>query len=454
MSMRRLKPPQIIIFSFLATILIGAVVLSLPQSSASGTSIGIVDAFFTATSATCVTGLIVKDTGTDFSRFGQMVILFLLQIGGLGIMTLSTFFAILLGRKLTIRENVVIKGALDHHSVEGLKTLIVYILGITFGIEAIGAFLLYNRFGAIYPSIFHSVSSFCNAGFSLNAASFVKYSQDAYVNLIMMALIILGGIGFIVLIDIPRIFRWIFKRPFLKTKEDIRNLFSRISLQTKMAVTVSAVLLFLGAIVFLLLENHRILDGLGFKDKILASFFQSVTSRTAGFNTLPIKNLASPTLFFLIILMFVGASPGSTGGGIKTCTLGVLVAGAWSMMRNQNNIHVFKRTIPRPIFRKAIMIAGLAVLWIVIFTMLLSFVEARNEAMPNYFLRILFEVTSAFGTVGLSTGITPILSPAGKILIMITMFVGRVGPLTLALAVAMREQRIFYKYPEEKVMVG
>jgi len=383
-----------------------------------------------------------------------MVILFLLQIGGLGIMTLSTFFAILLGRKLTIRENVVIKGALDHHSVEGLKTLIVYILGITFGIEAIGAFLLYNRFGDIYPSVFHSISSFCNAGFSLNAASFVKYSQDAYVNLIMMALIILGGIGFIVLIDIPKIFRWIFKRVFLKTKEDVRHLFSRISLQTKMAVTVSAVLLFLGAIVFLLLEDRGILHGLGFKDKILASFFQSVTSRTAGFNTVPIKSLASPTLFFLIILMFVGASPGSTGGGIKTCTLGVLVAGAWSMMRNRDNIHVFKRAIPRPIFRKAIMIAGLAVLWIVVFTMLLSFVEARNEAMPNYFLRILFEVTSAFGTVGLSTGITPILSPVGKILIMITMFVGRVGPLTLALAVAMREQRIFYKYPEEKVMVG
>lgn len=452
--MRRLKPPQIVIFSFLITILIGTLFLSLPQSSSDGISISAVDALFTATSATCVTGLIVKNTGSAFSPFGQMVILFLIQIGGLGIMTLSTFFAILLGRKLTIRENVVIKGALDHHSVEGLKTLILYILGITFFIEAIGALLFYNRFGEVYPSIFHSISSFCNAGFSLNATSFVNYRQDAYMNLTMATLIILGGIGFVVLIDIPRIFRWGFRRIFLKSNEDIMHLISRISLQTKMAISVSAILLLIGGLVFFLLENHKLLYGLGLRHKILTSFFQSVTSRTAGFHTVPISNLASPTLFFLIILMFIGASPGSTGGGIKTCTLGVLVAGAWSMIKNRNNIHIFKRTIPRPVFRKAVMIVGLAVTWIVVFTMLLSFVEDENAAMPDYFLKILFEVTSAFSTVGLSTGITPMLSSFGKILIIITMFVGRVGPLTLALALATKEQQIFYKYPEEKVMVG
>ena len=454
MPIRRLKPPQVVVFSFLITIFVGGLLLSLPQSSSDGTSIGLVDAFFTSTSATCVTGLIVRDTGADFSNFGQLVILFLVQIGGLGIMTMSTFFAILLGRKLTIRENIVIKSALDHHFVEGLKTLILYILGITFFIEAVGAFFLYRRFGDIYPAIFHSISSFCNAGFSLNSTSFVGYAQDGYVNLVMIALIILGGIGFVVLIDIPKIFRWFFRRMFLKRKEDIMHLISRISLQTKIVVTVSAILLLLGTVVFFLLENHKVLYGLELDQKILASFFQSATSRTAGFNTVPIGSLASPTLFFLIILMFIGASPGSTGGGIKTCTLGVLVAGAWSMIKNRGSIHIFKKTIPRSIFRKAIMIVGLAVTWIVLFTMLLSFVEDHNEAMPNYFLRILFEVTSAFGTVGLSTGITPILSPAGKILIMLTMFVGRLGPLTLALAVAMKEQKIFYKYPEAKVMVG
>ena len=375
-------------------------------------------------------------------------------MGGLGIMTLSTFFAILLGRKLTIRENLVIRGALDHHSVYGLKTLILYILAITFGIELIGALFLYSRFGGMYQSIFYSISAFCNSGFSLNAASLVGYQQDIYVNLIMSLLIILGGIGFVVLIDIPKVFKWSFRRYFLRRTEDVAHLFSRISLQTKIAVSVSAVLLFLGTLVFFLLENDKILYGLPPGGKIMVSFFQSVTARTAGFNTVPIRNLTSPTLFFLIILMFIGASPGSTGGGIKTCTLGILIAGAWSMIKNQDHIHIFKKTIPRPIFRRAVMITGLAVIWIVVFTMILSFVEDRNEAMPNYFLRIFFEVASAFGTVGLSTGITPILSSLGKVLIMLTMFVGRIGPLTLALAVAMGEQKIFYKYPNEKVMVG
>lgn len=452
--MRRLKPPQIVIFSFLAAILIGAVILSLPQSSSNGVPISAIDAFFTATSATCVTGLAVKDTAGAFSRFGQTVILFLIQIGGLGIMTLSTFFAILFGKKLTLRENVVVKGALDHHGVAGLKTLILYILGITLSIEAIGAFLLYPKFGNLYSSIFHSISAFCNAGFSLNPASFIKYRQDIYVNLVIAFLIMLGGIGFVVLIDLPKILKWLFRRLFLRAREDISHLFSRISLQTKMAVGISAALLLLGCAVFFLIENNRILYGYGLKDKLLVSFFQSVTARTAGFNTISIQNLASPTLFFIIILMFVGASPGSTGGGIKTCTLGVIVAWVRGMIRNRANIHIFKRNIPKPVFRKAIMIAGLAVAWIVLFTMLLSLVEERNEAMPNYFLRLLFEVTSAFGTVGLSTGITPILSSFGKAIIMLTMFVGRIGPLTLALALAAKEETAFYKYPDEKVMVG
>jgi trk system potassium uptake protein len=452
--MLRLKPPQIVLFSFLAAILIGAVILSLPQSSKNGEPINAIDAIFTATSATCVTGLVVKDTGSAFSRFGQTVILFLMQIGGLGIMTLSTFFAILFGKKLTLKENVVIKGALGHHGVAGLRTLILYILGITLSIEAIGVLLLYPKFGDLYSSIFHSVSAFCNAGFSLNASSFVKYRQDVYVNLVISFLIILGGIGFVVLLDLPKILKWLFRRLFLGAREDIHHLFSRISLQTKMAVGISAALLLIGCAVFLLIENNRILYGHGIKDKLLVSFFQSVTARTAGFNTVSVQNLASPTLFFMIILMFIGASPGSTGGGIKTCTLGVLVAWTRGMIKNRANIYIFKRNIPKPIFRKAIMIAGLAVVWIVLFTMLLSLVEERNEAMPNYFLRMFFEVTSAFGTVGLSTGITPILSSVGKMLIILTMFVGRIGPLTLALALATKEETTFYKYPDEKIMVG
>lgn len=452
--MLKLQPAQLVAVSFFLVILIGGAVLMLPQSAQPGHYISPIDAFFTATSATCVTGLAVKDVGKDFSMFGQMVILFLIQIGGLGIMTLSTFFAIILGRRFTLRENVIMKGALDRDSAEELKSLILYILFITFAIEIIGALCLYPRFGNIYYAIFHSISAFCNAGFSLYTNNLENYRSDAVVNITMMALIILGGLGFVVLVDMGRFLRNLFMRAFFKRKQQGINLFSKVSLQTKIVVTISSLLIFLGAIIFLLLENGKMLYGLGIKDKLLISFFQSVTPRTAGFNTVAIGNLASPTLFFIIILMVIGASSGSTGGGIKTNTLGVLIGGAWSMVKNRDNVYLFKKTVPKIIFRRCVMIAGLAGAWLMIFTMLLSFVEAGKEAMPNYFLRILFEVTSAFGTVGLSTGITSVLSSFGKFLLMMTMFVGRVGPLTLALAVAIKEDKFLYKYPEEKVMVG
>jgi trk system potassium uptake protein TrkH len=452
--MFKLQPAQLVAVSFLLVILIGGVALSFPQAAQPTRYISPIDAFFTATSATCVTGLAVKDIGKDFSVFGQMVILFLIQIGGLGIMTLSTFFAIMLGKKFTLRENVIMKGALDRDSAEELKTLIIYILFITFVIEAVGALCLWPRFGNLYDAIFHSVSAFCNAGFSLYTNNLENFRSDTVVNGTIMALIILGGLGFVVLVDLGKFFNNIFMKTFFKRKSQGYNLFSKVSLQTKIVVLISFILILLGAVVFLLLENGKLLYGLGIKDKLLISFFQSVTPRTAGFNTVAIGNLASPTLFFMIILMFIGASSGSTGGGIKTNTLGILIGGAWSMVKNRDNVYLFKKTVPKIIFRRCVMIAGLAGAWLVIFTMLLSFVEAGKEAMPNYFLRIFFEVTSAFGTVGLSTGITPILSSFGKFLLMVTMFAGRVGPLTLALAVAIKEDKFLYKYPEEKVMVG
>ncbi|MBU1912432.1 MAG: Trk family potassium uptake protein [Candidatus Omnitrophica bacterium] len=452
--MFRLQPAQLVAVSFLLAILIGGAILSLPQAAQPGHYISSVDVFFTATSATCVTGLAVKDIGKDFSAFGQMVILFLIQIGGLGIMTLSTFFAIIIGRRFTLRENVIMKGALDRYSAEGLKSLIVSILFITLAIEIIGALCLYSRFGNVYYSIFHSISAFCNAGFSLYSNNMENFRSDAVVNMTIMALAIVGGLGFVVLGDVGKFFRNLSMRIFSRKKQQGMNLFSRVSLQTKIVITVSSALIFLGAIVFLLLENGKMLYGLGIKDKLLISFFQSITPRTAGFNTVAIGNLASPTLFFMIILMFIGASSGSTGGGIKTNTLAVLIGGAWSMVKNRDNVHLFKRTVPKGIFRRCVMIAGLAGAWILVFTMLLSFIEAGKEAMPNYFLRILFEVMSAFSTVGLSTGITPILSSFGKFILMLTMFVGRIGPLTLALAVAVKEDKFLYKYPEEKIMVG
>ncbi|MDP2981545.1 MAG: potassium transporter TrkG, partial [Candidatus Omnitrophota bacterium] len=271
--MFKLQPAQLVAVSFLLVILIGGVVLLLPQSSNPGQSLSPIDAFFTATSATCVTGLAVKDIGKDFSMFGQMVILFLIQIGGLGIMTLSTFFAIMLGKRFTLRENVIMKGALDRDSAEGLKTLIVYILFLTLIIETIGALCLWPKFGNLYYAIFHSVSAFCNAGFSLYTNNLENFRSDTVVNGTVMALIILGGLGFVVLVDMGRFFRNIFMKSFFKRKSQGYNLFSKVSLQTKIVVLISSALILLGAIVFLLLENGKLLYGLGIKDKLLISFF-------------------------------------------------------------------------------------------------------------------------------------------------------------------------------------
>ncbi len=322
--MFRLEPAQLVVVSFLVVIIIGGALLLLPQSSSPGHSVGMIDAFFTATSATCVTGLTVKDIGKDFSIFGQMVILFLIQIGGLGIMTLSTFFAIIIGRRFTLRDNVIMKGALDRHSAEELKSLVMNILLITLGIEFIGALCLYARFGNFYYAAFHSVSAFCNAGFSLYANNLENFRSDIIVNISIMGLIIMGGLGFVVLVDLGRYIKNFFMRRFSKRPCQGISQPQKIGLQTKIVVVVSILLIFAGAIVFLLLENSKMLYGLGVKDKLLISFFQSVTPRTAGFNTVAIANLASPTLFFIVILMFIGASSGSTGGGIKTNTLAVM----------------------------------------------------------------------------------------------------------------------------------
>lgn len=443
--MKRLNPPQIIILSFLITIIIGTILLSLPWASRNGERLGVVDALFTATSATCVTGLVVKDTGSFFSLFGQLVILGLFQVGGLGIMTLSTLFAVVLGRKLTIKENVVIQRALNHHKVEGLTALIKYILLIALSVQIIGAGFLSLRwiylntlppFEAVYQGIYHSISAFCNAGFSLFSDSFFRFRGDLYVNLVMSSLIVLGGLGFVVLLDLPKLRLWPKKRV-------------KLSLQTKIVLTTTVFLIIIGSILFMSLENTNSLSNLSVGERIMNASFLSITSRTAGFFTLPIERLATPTLLMIIVLMFIGASPGSTGGGIKTSTFCVLLATLRAMIKNRNEVALFGRTLPRELVRKAIVIFILSLAWIFTFTLLVSIAERGKP-----FMSILFEVTSAFGTVGLTTGITSNLSSLGRILITLTMFVGRIGPLTLALAVALQEDRTVYKYPEERVMVG
>ncbi len=452
---KRLNPPQVVAVSFLVAIIIGTILLSLPLSTRGPEKIKFIDAIFTATSATCVTGLIVQDTPTFFSRFGQWVILILFQAGGLGIMTLSMLFAILLGRKLTIKENVTIRSALNHHKIEGLSSLIKYILSFTLGLEFLGALLLYLKWSrsygvsagqAAWNALFHSISAFCNAGFSLFSNSFMDYQGDLYVTLVISIMVILGGIGFVVLLDIKNLKFW-------KRNKDFT--INRFTLQTKIVLILSAVLILIGTLALLTLENNGILQGLSWKNKILASYFQSVTARTAGFNTINIGGLGMVSQFVLIFLMFIGASPGSTGGGIKTATFGILLVTIWSMLKNRDRVSIFKRTIPRHVVRKALVVFFMGLAWILIFTIALSIAEGRNIGnLANSFLPFLFEVTSAFGTVGLTTGMTPHLSTLGKILIILTMYAGRIGPLTLALAIAIREEKIVYKYPEEKIMVG
>ena len=451
--MKKLKPPQIIALSFLLAILVGTILLSLPFSTTNEDKIGFIDRLFTATSATCVTGLVVKDT-SSWAPFGRIVILGLFQAGGLGIMTFSTLFAILLGRKLSIRDGVVIQGALNQPNAQNIKKLLLYIVCITLGIEAIGAGLLYSRwmhlgnwdsFTTLSNAVFHSISAFCNAGFSLFQKSFTGFQSDVFINIIMISLIFIGGIGFIVLLDVSKLKFW---------RHNHRIIFSKITLQTKIALSVSIALILIGALVIFLLEKENVLQGLSLKEKLLGSFFQAVTPRTAGFNTLPIGNFTAPTLIFIIFLMFIGASPGSTGGGIKTCTFGILLATIFSMLRNRNRVWAFKKTIPRDVVRKALVVFMLALAWIFLFSLILSFTERSSMGPDRFFLKMLFEVTSAFGTVGLSTGITPLLSNLGKVLMILTMFAGRIGPLTLALAIAMHEEKTLYNYPEEKVMVG
>lgn len=452
--MIRLKPSQIIVISFVSASIIGAILLSLPVSTAGGQPISFVDALFTSSSAVCVTGLVVKETGSFFTTFGQLVILTLIQLGGLGIMTFSTAFAILLGRRLTIRETVIMQNALDNQKVEGFRSLIKHIVLVTVGIEATGALLLYIRWHLtsgqtklhiLYSSIFHSISAFCNAGFSLYSDNLAGFRSDIAVNLIITSLIIIGGIGFIVLLDIPKLKFW--------RKDRIKYL-SKISLQTKLALTVTTVLIITGTLFILFFEWSNTLKDLPLKDKILCSYFHSVTPRTAGFSTLPVEKFASPTLFITIALMFIGASPGSTGGGIKTVTLAVLLAAAVAMLKNRNRVTVFKKTVPRAIFRRAFIITLMSIIWVFFAAVAICIIEVGKVCGQGFALKNLFEVVSAFGTVGLSAALTPTLAPLSKLLLIFTMWLGRVGPLTLALAIASAEEPPAYIYPEERIMVG
>jgi len=423
----------------LLVILTGAVLLCLPVSSASGTFTNFIDAYFTSNSATCVTGLVTLDTGTHFSLFGIIVIMLLIQVGGLGYMTFSTFLMVLLRKRLFISEKLMVQEALNIYSTKDVWNVIKKIFGIVFVIEGIGAVILFFRWlpemglqKALLYGIFHSVSAFCNAGFALpaNFANLTAYKTDIVINLTITSLIILGGLGFLVIADI------------------IQN--RRFSLHSKIVIWTTLFLLFTGTVMIFAIEysNNHTIGQLGLGGKLLSSYFQAVTPRTAGFNTLPIENFFHPTLLLMMVLMFIGASPGGTGGGIKTTTFTLICATIWATLRDQKNTIIAERKIPAEVIRKAFAIFFLSVSVIAVGTFFLDGFE------PFSLLQLGFEVFSAFGTVGLSTGITPHLSSAGKIVIITVMFIGRVGALSLLLGLSPERPKTTLEYPKEGVSIG
>jgi trk system potassium uptake protein TrkH len=446
---RPLSPSQFLAFSFLAIIAVGGVLLSLPISAAAGRTVSVIDALFTSVSAVCVTGLITVDTPVDYSRFGQVIVLLLIQAGGLGYMTLSTVFVSALGRNVSLQERLTLQEALNVQDMEGLVRFAGTVLKLTLVIEGIGAAILALRWwpvmgagDALWHGVFHAVSAFNNAGFALWSDNLTSWRGDVTVNLVITFLIIAGGLGFFVWAELIGLRR--------------RNV--RLSVHTRLVLVASAALLVGGTVAFLALEWHnpRTLGPLPFGDRMLAAWFQSVTARTAGFNTIDIGAMTAPALFVMMALMFIGASPGSTGGGVKTTTFSITLAALWATVRGADDTVIFKRRLAAEVVAKAFFISLIAfvalnaVAWLVLLT------EGRD------LMKTLFETTSAFGTVGLSMGeqgapvsLSGFFSPAGKLLMMAMMFIGRVGPLTLAIAVAKRSgARARLQYPEGRILIG
>ncbi|HBO84490.1 MAG: Trk family potassium uptake protein [Deltaproteobacteria bacterium GWC2_42_11] len=443
-----LSPSQIIALGFLGIILFGTVILLLPVSSAAKSGISIVDAIFTSTSAVCVTGLVVLDTPNDLSLFGQAAVLFLIQLGGLGYMTSATILSIVVGKKVGLKERLVLQEALNVLSVEGLIRFTKGVLKVTILFESIGAVILSIRFAAdmepgraVYFGIFHAVSAFNNAGFSLFSNNLIDYRGDIVVNIVITTLIITGGIGFLVISDIYKYMQ----RSVL-----------RVSTHTKMAILFTVVLIVSGTIFILSFEyfNPNTLYPESMKTKLLTAYFQSVTSRTAGFNTLDISMMQSSTLLLFIMLMFIGASPGGTGGGIKTTTFGIMMVALWSSVRGNTDVVVFERRLSHEAVARAYLIAAMGVIVITVATLLLLVEEKAN------YLHTLFEAASAFGTVGLSVGdsgvrsLSALFSDMGKLTIAFTMYIGRIGPLTMGMAVVKRAGAVNVRYPEGKVLIG
>lgn len=435
---------QIIALGFFIIILIGAVLLSLPIASNSGVATPFLNSIFTAVSATCVTGLVIYDTFTHWSIFGQVVILILIQVGGLGFMTIVTFFSIFLKRRIGLKERRLLMESASTLKIGGIVALIKKILFRTFIFESLGTVFLAIRFcpemgfkRGIYNSLFHSVSAFCNAGFDLMGkygqfTSLTRYSGDIIINLTIISLVVIGGIGFFVWDDVT----------------NNRLNFKKYQLHTKIVLTTTGFLIISGAILFFLFERSYSFAGMNTKEMVLASLFQSVTPRTAGFNTIDISGLSESGNLLTIILMIIGGSPGSTAGGIKTTTLMVLILGTISSAKHTGNLSIFKRRLEDNALKRASSIAVIYIFASIISAMLICATQSFSLEQA------LFEVFSAAGTVGLSTGITPSLSSLSKIVVMFLMFGGRVGGLSIALVFAEKREVIPITRPVEKIIIG
>ncbi len=440
----RLSRVQTIALGFLLIIAVGTILLMLPISSRNGECTGFFNAFFTATSSTCVTGLVVVDTYTHWSLFGQAVILLLIQIGGLGFITIGVFFSIFLKRRIGLKERNLIQESMNTLQIGGTVRLVQKIVRYTLAIEGVGALLLMIRFipqfgtaEGIWYGIFHSISAFCNAGFDLMGkmepySSLMLYTDDILINIVIMALIIVGGIGFIVWDDIS-IHRW-------KIKEYM--------LHTKIVLAMTFVLIVFGGICFYLLEyqNLTVLDT---KGQVLASVFGAVTPRTAGFNTIDTGAYTEGTRMLNVVLMFIGGSPGSTAGGIKTTTMVVILLYAWSTLRNKSGLNIFGRRLDEDCIKKAATVFFINLLLAVVFSLAMAGVE---QSLP--LSDIFMEVFSAIGTVGISTGITRDITLASKCMLIFLMYCGRIGSMSFALSFTEKMHSAPVKLPVERITIG
>lgn len=445
------SPSTLFIFSFIILITVGTALLMMPEMNTAGVSPRFIDALFTSISASCVTGLTVVDTGNFWSVKGQFVIMVLIQFGGLSIISFATLLVLFTRNNIGIRQQSIMQNNLLADSLSSSSGLLKRIFYYTFFFEIIGATLLYLSYygkvdssvgNNIFNALFHSISAFNNAGFSTHIGGFTSDEvDDVYLLHILIAfLIIFGSLGFSNIFDLFSIRR---------RRREQRKPWLGLKIDTKISLYASSILILVGAVLFYLLEEKNVLSGKDLFAKITTSFFQSVTTRTAGFNTVDVGSLQMSTMIIFIFLMFIGASPGSTGGGIKTNTFVLIFLGTYTIIRGRARFELFKRTIPHDLVLKAYSIMLFAISIISLGIFLLSLFEPQFSL-----IQISFEQVSAFATVGLSTGITPHLSTAGKIIIMFTMFIGRVGPLTLAYSLLRQTRANAYKYPEARMMVG